>query len=185
MDSTGLEERHTSHHFRKRREESQKLKKKVKKSPFPKLAMLCDCLSHLTLSVRTGRGPASDCPYFKPLLDDAAALFVIQRLLADAGFDSEAHHVYARERHGTTAIIPPLIGRPTAKPPAGKHRRDMKLRWERYRKRYGQRWQIETVNSMYKRLLGSSLRAIKRWNRCREMILRVITLNIMILAAAE
>lgn len=146
---------------------------------------MCDCLSHLTLSVRTGRGPAADHPYLKPLLEDAAAMFAIRRLLADAGFDSEEHHVYCREQHGTQAIIPPLVGRPTAKPPASKHRRDMKLNWEKYRKRYGQRWQIETVNSMFKRLLGSALRAIKRWNKCRAMFLRVLTLNIMILAAVE
>lgn len=135
--------------------------------------------------MRTGRGPASDQPYFKPLLDDAAALFSIRRLLADAGFDSEAHHVYSRRQHGVVAIIPPLIGRPTAKPPAAHYRRRMKLNWQAYRKRYGQRWQIETVNSMYKRLLGSALRAIKYWNRCREMTLRVLALNVMLLAAVE
>lgn len=48
------------------------------------------------------------------------------------------------------------------------------------RSRYGQRWQIETTNSMLKRLLGSALRARKYWNQCREILLRAITLNIMI-----
>jgi Transposase DDE domain len=192
VDTTGLEDRHTSHHFRKRREQTAKAAKtsgksrvgKQKKSPFPKLGLLCDCLSHLTLSLRTGRGPGADHGYFKPLLDDAAALFTITRLLADAGFDAEAHHVYARHEHGTVAIIPAQIGRPTPKPPTGKHRRRMKARWKQYKKRYGQRWQVETVNSMLKRLLGSALRAVKYWSRCREMTLRLITLNIMILAAS-
>ncbi len=47
--------------------------------------------------------------------------------------------------------------------------------------KYGQRWQIETVNSMLKRLLGSALRARTYWSQCREISLRALTLNIMIL----
>jgi hypothetical protein len=49
------------------------------------------------------------------------------------------------------------------------------------RSRYGQRWQAETTNSMLKRLLGSSLRARSYWSQCRELILRALTLNTMIL----
>lgn len=127
----------------------------------------------------------TDHNYFKPLLDNAAGMFTLGRVLADAGFDSEAHHEYAREELGVVAIIPPTVGRPTDKPLTGKHRRRLRVRWEQYKKRYGQRWQVETVNSMYKRLLGSALRAVKYWSRCREMSLRLLTLNIMILAAAE
>ena len=185
LDSTGLEDRQTSHHFRTRREETDKSKgKKPGKSPFPKLALLCDCSSHLTLSLQADRGPGPDHKDFKPLPDHAAGMFNIQRLLADAGFDSEAHHAYARQRHGAVALIPATIGRPTAKPPRGKHRRRMKARWESYKKRYGQRWQVETVNSMLKRLLGSALRARAYWSRRREMARRVLTLNTMILAAS-
>lgn len=188
LDTTGMEARHTSHHFRKRREESQRKAKtpgKQAKSPFPKLAILCDCLSHLTLSVMTGKGPAADHPYFKPLLDQAAALFSIRQLLGDAGFDAEHHHVYARQQHHTQTIIPAAIGRPTAKPPRGFHRRRMKAQWQtKLRQPYGQRWQVETVNSMLKRLLGSALRALTARSRAREIMLRLVTLNIMILANA-
>jgi hypothetical protein len=46
--------------------------------------------------------------------------------------------------------------------------------------RYGQRWQVETVHSMLKRLLDSALRARKRWNQYREIVLRSLTLNVMI-----
>lgn len=106
-------------------------------------------------------------------------------MLADAGFDSEAHHRYAREQHGTVALIPPTIGRPTPKPPTGKHRRRMKVRWETYKKPYGQRWQVETVNSTLKRLMGSAPRAANYWSRCREMALRALTLNTMILAQSK
>ena len=36
---------------------------------------------------------------------------------------------------------------------------------------------------MIKRLQGSALRARSYWSRCREMLLRVLTHNILILAA--
>lgn len=47
---------------------------------------------------------------------------------------------------------------------------------------YGQRWQIETVNSMIKRNLGSALRAHSTVHRRHELLLRVLTHNIMLLA---
>ena len=46
---------------------------------------------------------------------------------------------------------------------------------------YGQRWQVETVNSMIKRNLGSALRAQTARRRTRELLLRVVTHNLMIL----
>jgi hypothetical protein len=76
-------------------------------------------------------------------------------------------------------LIPPLIGRPTTKPPRGYWRRTM-LR-VLPRSRYGQRWQSETVNSMLKRHLGSALRARSYWSQGREITLRALTLNVMIL----
>ena len=49
------------------------------------------------------------------------------------------------------------------------------------RTRYGQRWQIETVFSMIKRNLGHALAARTYWNQGREMMLLVLTHNLMIL----
>ena len=56
----------------------------------------------------------------------------------------------------------------------------MKQRFGRYKPKYGQRWQVETVNSMVKRRLGSALRARKYQSQCRETMLRAITHNVMI-----
>ena len=50
------------------------------------------------------------------------------------------------------------------------------------KKKYGQRRQTETANSMVKRRLGSALRARGYWSQCREIVLRVITHNVMIVA---
>ncbi len=103
----------------------------------------------------------------------------IDTLLADAGYDSENSHVFARRTCQVRTIIPAKIGRPSAKPPRGYWRRRMARRLNK--KKYGQRWQVETVNSMIKRLLGSALRARNYWTQCREMTLRAIAINVMVL----
>ena len=46
-------------------------------------------------------------------------------------------------------------------------------------------WTIETVNSMIKRNLGSALRAKTARRRSMELLLRVVTHNIMILCEAK
>jgi hypothetical protein len=56
----------------------------------------------------------------------------------------------------------------------------MKTRFGQHESKYGQRWQVETVNSMIKRRLGSALRARKYQTQCRETVLRAITYNVMI-----
>jgi hypothetical protein len=93
--------------------------------------------------------------------------------------DSEAAHRYAREEYGARTLIPPTRGRPTTKPLKGYWRQRMKTHFNN--KKYGQRWQIETVNSMIKRSMGSALRARTYWSQSREITLRVLTHNIMII----
>lgn len=135
------------------------------------------------LAVVPERGPGPDGPHFRAALEQALARVPIETLAADAGYDGEHNHRLARERHGVRTLIPPLIGRPTVKPPSGYWRRQMKSRL--HLTRYGQRWQVETVHSMSKRLLGSALRARKYWTQCREIMLRAITLNVMILRRGQ
>ncbi len=146
---------------------------------FPKAGILCDTKTHLVLAVVPARGPASDSKHFQRALTEGQARIRIETLAADAGYDGEHHHRFARETCGVRTLIPPRIGRPTQKPPTGYWRRQMKARL--HLTRYSQRWQAETVNSMFKRLLGSALRARRYWSQCREIVLRAITLNVMIL----
>ena len=46
---------------------------------------------------------------------------------------------------------------------------------------YGQRWQIETVNSMIKRRLAAHVAARTYWSQGRELMLLIISHNTMIL----
>jgi transposase len=180
IDGTGFETRHISAYFVRRRDRACKTGYQTTTyTRFPHANLICDCHSHLVLGVVTGRGPGPDDPYFQPVLKQAADRVRIQTLLADAGYDSEAAHEFARGECGTRTIIPATRGRPTTKPLKGYWRNRMKTRFNK--KKYGQRWQVETVNSMIKRTLDSALRARTYWSQSREIVLRVLTHNIMIL----
>jgi hypothetical protein len=155
----------------------------------PKLSLACDSATHLILSATASTGGGADQPFFDDLLFGAwrrSAGATIQCVVADAGYDSEQNHRIARLDMGVRAIIPPRTGRPTAKPPPPHQpmRRRMHHRLKRQRERalYGQRWQSETVNSMIKRNLSSALRARTAVRRRHELLLRVLTHNIMLLA---
>lgn len=107
----------------------------------------------------------------------------IKQLLGDAGYDSEENHRYARDDLRIDTLIPPSCGRPTKKPANGKYRRIMQKAFRRKPKDFGQRWQVETTFSMLKRNLGSALSARNFWSQCREISLRSLTHNLMIVAA--
>ncbi len=129
----------------------------------------------------------SDHPHFEPLLFDAWRRADVRVLVADAGYDSEKNHAIGRLDMGVRTVIPPLIGRPTDKEPTARFRRLMKQQFKREHTQatYGQRWQVETVNSMIKRNLGSSLRARTPHRRSMELLLRCVVHNIMVLQGTE
>jgi len=179
VDGTGLESRHTSRYYVKRRASGGDRDQITTYAKYPKVVFVVDCSSHMILAAIPGRGPGSDLMQFGAALGQAVRRARIGTLLADADFDAEWVHSGVRS-HGIRTIIPPKRGRPTDKPPSGRWRRRMKQRFSQYKRKYGQRWQVETVNSMLKRLLGSALRARQYKSQCRETILRSITHNVMI-----
>jgi len=178
VDGTGMESRHVSRYYARRRAAGDVDPVRTY-AHYPKVVFVVDCKSHMILSAVPGRGPASDLVQFGRAWTQAARRVRIDTLLADADFDAERVHRAVRS-HGVRTIIPPKRGRPTDKPPSGRWRRIMKQRFARLKRKYGQRWQVETVNSMLKRRLGSALRARKYQTQCREIVLRAITHNIMI-----
>jgi DDE family transposase len=179
VDGTGLESRHTSRYYVRRRSRGGDRDQITTYAKYPKVVFVVDCTSHMILAAVPGRGPGSDLVPFGAALGQAVRRARIGTLLADADFDAEWVHRGVRS-HGIRTIIPPKRGRPTDKPPTGRWRRGMKQRFGQYKRKYGQRWQVETVNSMVKRRLGSALRARYDKSQCRETILRAITHNVMI-----
>jgi Transposase DDE domain len=147
--------------------------------------------SHLFLSAHVSKGPSQGSPQFKPAARDAAARCAIDTLLGDSGYDAEHNHAYARQRLGVRSSVIALNRRKWGRKwPQTRYRRQMVKRFRkrprrsRYRRVYGQRWQSESGWSRNKRLLGSALRARKWANQKNEILLRVVTHNLMLLAAA-
>lgn len=180
IDSTGLDSNYTSRYFvRRRRVKGLDLWEDTIYKHFPKLSIVCDCSNHLILSAIPTRGPSPDVNQFCKTLKPATEKITIEHILADAGYDSEKNHEYARDVHHIETTIPAKHGRPTKKLPKTKYRREMKTDFDN--ETYGQRWQVETVFSMIKRNFGSALRARGYWSQCREMMLIVLTHNLAVI----
>jgi transposase len=179
IDSTGLECTAASNYFVKRRVRAGNPWKTVTYTRYPKLAIVCRTNDHFILAFSSRRGPKPDVDEFKELASVAAKRAKLRCIVADAGYDSESNHRFARETLASRSIFPAKHGRPTRKPASGKYRRLMQVRFdlETYRKRV----QVETVVSMIKRRLGNHVRARSRWGQVRELALVVLTHNLMIL----
>lgn len=181
LDSSGLDCGHASRYFIRRRARKESPWQTITYTRYAKLELAVDCASHLLVGVLASRGPATDVNRFVPLPDATLPDIRPRRAVADAGYDSEPNHRYAREQCGIASYIPPLLGRPATKPPSGRYRRQMKQRLNKHYGGYGQRWQGQTVFSMIKRHLGEAVAARSYWSQCRELWLLAITHNVMIL----
>lgn len=177
IDATGLESHYVSRYYVWRRQ------KRIHQFRYPKLTVVCDVRSHFWLSAVVGMGPSNDSPQFAPALQLAVRHQSLDQVFGDKGYDAEGNHRLGREELGIPSTVIPLMRR-TKDPrywPTTPYRREMKRRAARIG--YGQRWQVESSFSRNKRLLGSALRArtwlMQQW----ECFLRVLTHNLMLLAA--
>jgi len=177
LDATGLESRHTSRYYVRR-----KGYKRFLRYHWPKITAVCDTKTHLFAGCIVTRGPSNDPPQFAPAMIQASQFVQFDRLLADAAFDGEHNHQLCREELGIVETIIPLNRRRSRKWPKTKYRREMKEHFDK--ERYNQRWQIESAISRNKRLLGSALRARTEQSRERECFLRILTHNLMIIRRA-
>ena len=210
LDSTMFESHHVSRHFEKRCQQSKSQARKKQRQAdaqqrqaqkkaakvqanrrraqvvkrLPKLSLAVHAALHLILAARATTGTGADHGHFVPLLSRAKTRMPLAVVLADAGYDSEANHQVARKVMKVRSLIPATIGRPGAAGPTGHYRRLMRRRLKAGpdKKCYRQRWQVETVNSMIKRNMGSACRARTPRGRKKDMLLRAVTHNLMIVA---
>lgn len=197
IDSTCFEQHHRSAHYDRR---CRRMSEEARKRPgkwgqtvnaqrsrrlrrMPKLAIAVDSGTHIILAAKARIGNGSDAPDFDDLLYHAWRRSRVRAVVADAGYDSEANHRIARQDLGVRSIIAIGVGRPTSKLPGGRWRRHMAKRFKRKadQKQYAQRSQSETAHSMIKRNLGSALRSRTPERQKKEMMLRAIVHNIMLL----
>ena len=149
-----------------------------------KLSAICDTSNHLILGIVIDRGPKLDYAEDESTLLNALLQQTFDTLVADAGYESERFHKLCREELNIESIIPTTQrGRPRqdgkSKAVTGHYRKLMQNDFPK--NIYGQRWQVETVFSMLKRNLGCAVRARNYYSQTREIRLRVLTHNLMIL----
>jgi len=136
--------------------------------------------THFIVGLVTGRGPSQDSPEFLPATRQATRNLRFDCLLADAGDDGEHNHRRARRELGIRLTVIKLNPRNAAgKVPTGRYRAQMHRRFPH--RRYRQRAQAESVISRHKRVLGTALRSRNDAAQDREMRLRALVHDLMIL----
>ena len=178
LDSTGFQSGHISPYYYSIREKAAKNLSWNHFKRWPKIAVIVDVVTHLIIACFPTRGPGRDTKHFKETLAQLPPAFSIRHLVADAGYDSEATHVYAREKLGIITTIPPTASPKPKHLPKKPYRRLMAVAFDS--KAYKKRWQVETVFSMIKRNLGYTIRAKKEQAQNAEIVLLALTHNIKI-----
>jgi hypothetical protein len=176
VDATGLETRHVSAYFGLRR-----AGEGHRQRAWPKLTAVVHAHSHLILGAVPGVGPSQDSPDFTPAMRQAARLIQIDTALGDAGYDAEHNHRLCREDLGVRQTVIRLNRRNTGRRwPKTPYRRAMRRGFPKTL--YDQRWHAESGFSQHKRRLGSALTTRGNEAQARELALRVLTHNLMLLA---
>ena len=178
VDATGLEARHVSTHFGLRRAGSGH-----RQRAWPKLTAVVHTASHLIVGAVPGIGPSQDSPDFVPAVRQAARLVAFDAALADAGYDAEHNHRLCREELGMRQAVIALNPRNTGdRWPKTPYRRALRRAFPS--ELYRQRWHAESAFSQHKRRLGSALTARGGSAQQTELVLRVLTHNLALLATA-
>lgn len=152
--------------------------------------MVCHTASHLVAAALMSIGPGQDSPLLEEALVKAVWHLDIDRLLADGGYDAEHNHVLIRESLGIRSSVINLNRRGRGPGRKIRRRKWAKTRYRRQMYRrfhkivYRQRWQIESVISRIKRRLGSALRGQCSQARERDCHMKILTHDLMLLAAA-
>ncbi|MCC6574405.1 MAG: transposase [Planctomycetes bacterium] len=145
-----------------------------------KLTAVCDIDSHLFCGAVVSFGRTVDHVQFEEAVRQAAGQLSLGCLLADAGYDGENHHALCRDELGIGDTVFNLNRRNNGRKwPKTPYRREMT--WRLKQGDYGQRWQIESDFSRNKRRLGESLRARNESSQQAEVLMRVLTHNLMLL----
>jgi hypothetical protein len=175
IDATGLETRHVSVYFQRKFGS-----RDSEHAAWPKLTAVFHTASQLIVGAVAGLGPSQDSPDFIPAMRQAATNLRPRRLLADKAYDAEHNHVLCRVELGIRSTVIPINPRGAYGPPKGRYRQLMYNRfpWRQYRHRA----QAESGFSRHKRRLGSALTARNDLTQHKELLLRTLTHNLMILA---
>ena len=144
-----------------------------------KLLIVCSNATHLIASALVSKGPSTDTHLLKPAVSDALKNMTIDTLLADCGFDSEENHRFCHNEADIRTVVIDVNERNLVYSKIGGFYRRLMQRYFP-RKKFRQRWQVESVFSRFKRRLGYALRARTDVSRSAECLFRVLTYNLMV-----
>ena len=170
IDSTGISLDNASPHYCKR------IGLPFKKRPFMKASFIVDIESYIILLCKARKKSRHDTIDAKPMIKKLAESYQPNVFYADRAYDDEA--IFKLVFENLKAY--PLIFQKRQDIP--KHRRGGEYRKKTFSEfdygEYLQRSKIETLNSMFKKRFGSSIKSKTNKTQKFEMITRVIAYNI-------
>jgi hypothetical protein len=162
MDSTGMDPRVASVHFRD--------KTGRKNAGYVKVSVIVGCLSFLPVSLAVTWGPRNDLAEAPQLLAKAFTRVRPATLYADKGYDAEWVHRWCQTRWLVRSVIGTVVKSADGSIKTPLRRQMLPLPRDR-----GRRWAIETFFSALKRTCGDRLTARSRPAQFTEAALRVLT----------
>ncbi len=182
LDSTGLWTTHASRYFEWRRGDTSKRRPRRQRS-WMKWAAALWTDPQLVVAQRVRRGPCGDFSDLIPLCRAASQVLPFERLLADAGYDSEANHRFCREVLGVESVIPAKKRRSVRVIATTPYRSLMVAALSSpgdppLRSTYAQRWRVETLVSVVKRKWGEALSARRGAMQNIQALLRGLVYNL-------
>ena len=170
IDSTGMSLDNASPHYCKR------IGLPFKKRPFLKASFIVDIEKYIILSYKTRKKSRHDTIDAKPMIRKFSEKYQAEVFYGDRAYDDE--EIFKLVFENLKAY--PLIFQKRQEVP--KHRRRGKYRKKMFGEfdycEYLQRNKIETLNSMFKKRFGSSIKAKTNKTQKFEMITRIIAFNI-------
>ena len=178
IDSTGLQPTRASAYYTKIIKKDKKSRRKIRKHI--KLTLFVDLIQQIIISQKIRRGPANDNKDFKPVVLKGEKFLdksekKIKSTDADKGYDSEENHKLVVEKlQAEDRMKIKNKDKPIWKT-KGEYRKKAKRRINRLRRNY--RSTVETINSVIKRVEGSTVRSIKTGMQNREVLFKEIAYN--------
>jgi len=184
IDSTGFSMTNASYYYtfvierrRKKGKRGRPCKRRAIRRHL-KATFVVETNSQMVIAAAIRRGPDNDNKDFIPLYRKMSRLDkrMLDRALADKGYDSESNHAYIRDVLGADTIIPARKNRSSDYRTRGRYRREMRAGYSK--EQYYQRNMVETANSVIKRKMGDGVMAKKCLYQNREIFFKVIAYNI-------
>jgi hypothetical protein len=159
--------------------------KHKKKGPFLKLHIAVNIKEKQVVAIRITEDNVGDNKMALHLIDDARKIASVAKGLFDGAYDAystwnglQARYIKPLIRLRKNAVV--NKNRSKVRSKAVQICRDFEMKWPK-ETGYGQRWQAETWFSSYKRRFGECCSATKPENVVKEIMLKVILCNQMIL----